>query len=58
VLVLGRQRDLAVLDDQRFAGFALRRGGIGAAAAVVEEGFQAVSSGVGNAMAHDLRREC
>jgi len=41
VLVLGRQQDLVVLDDQRAAGFALRRSGIGAAAAVVEEASSA-----------------
>ncbi|HSU37038.1 MAG TPA: homoserine kinase [Propionibacteriaceae bacterium] len=58
VLVLGRQQDLVVLDNHRAAGFTLRRSGIGAAAAVVEEGTSAVRSIGRNAMAHDLRRGC
>ena len=52
VLVLGRHEDLVVLDDQRAAGFALRRSGIGAAAAVSSDGR------LRRAMAHDLRRGC
>jgi homoserine kinase len=39
VLVLGRQRDLAVLEDQQLPGFSVRLSGIGAAAAIIESGI-------------------
>jgi homoserine kinase len=36
VLVLGRKADLAALEDQRAAGFALRLSGIGSAASILD----------------------
>jgi len=36
VLVLGRQADLAVLEDQEATGFTLRLSGIGSAASILD----------------------
>jgi homoserine kinase len=38
VLVLGRQADLAVLQNQQTAGFSVRLIGIGSAASILEPG--------------------